>query len=59
MGTQKLVLRFDHQEYGERIAVDSTQIGLEARSAIPRMQGWNSTENASRIRGLHPIKCEH
>ena len=36
-----------------------TQIGVEARSAIPRTQGWNSMENISWIRGLHPIKCEH
>ena len=44
VGTEKLVLRFDHQEYGDtlRIAVDS--VGLEARNAIPRTQGWNSID---------------
>ena len=43
VGTEKLVLRFDHQEYGDtlRIAVDS--VGLEARNAIPRTQGWRTT----------------
>ena len=41
VGTEKLVLRFDHQEHGDtENCVDS--VGLAARDAIPRMQGCNS-----------------
>ena len=54
MGTEKLVLRFDHQENGDtvRIAVDSGWAGSEERfSTHAGLISW--------IRGLHPIKCEH
>ena len=59
MGTEKLVLRFDHQEYGDtvRIAVDSDWAGSEER---------NSTHAGLEFHGehlvdswLHPNKCEH
>ena len=47
VGTEKLVLRFDHKEYGDtvRIAVDSDWAGSEER--FPRTQGLNSMENIS------------
>ena len=59
VGSQKLVLRFDHQEYGDtlRIAVDSDWAGSEERYSTHA--GLDSMENISWIRGLLPIKCEH
>ena len=58
VGTEQLVLRFDHQEYGDtlRIAVDSDWAGSEER---------HSTHAGLEFHGEHlvdswvPIKCEH
>ena len=51
VGTQKLTLRFDHQEYGDIV-------GWQRRNVTPPMQDLNSTEDTLWILGLHPISCE-
>ena len=56
VGTQKLTLRFDHQEYRDIVGIpDRLQIGLAARNATPPMQGLNSTEDILWILGLNSI----
>ena len=56
VGTQKLTLRFDHQDYSDIVRIPEIQ--LEVRKGTPPMQDLNSTEDILWILGQHPIRYE-
>ena len=57
MGTEKLVLRFDHQEYGDtvRIAADSDWAGCEERYSTHLVDSWVASDQ---VRALSVREAE-